>query len=129
MERWRYVLGMVAAGLIVASGAAHTLLGWKGTRAELIAAATPPDLLTTVGIGWIFGGVSMFGFGSIAIASFIARRRDPASTLGPIAIIALVYIVFGLGALAASGFDPFFLVFIVPGLLLAVAAWPSRRST
>ena len=128
MERWRFVVGMVGAALIVASGCAHTLVGWKVMRAGLVAAGAPLELVTGLGIGWIFGGVSMFGFGSIAIATILARRRGVASTRGPIVIIAIVYIVFGLGALVASRFDPFFLIFILPGLLLAMSVWPSRAS-
>jgi hypothetical protein len=41
----------------------------------------------------------------------------------PVGFIALVYMLFGLWALRASNLDPFFLVFVVPGLLLAAASW------
>jgi hypothetical protein len=125
---WRSVVGIAASLLIIASGFAHTLVGWKAMRAQLAASGVADDLIDSLGMGWTFGGVAMFGFGAIAIASFLGRRTNPRASLGPVAIIALVYVIFGLGALVASRFDPFFLVFLVPGLLLAIAAWPARQA-
>jgi hypothetical protein len=126
MKGWRLVIGIAASLLVLANGVMHTLFGWKAMRAPLDAAGLAPDVITNLSLGWTFGGVAMFGFGAIAIASFLARRANPQASLGPVAIIALAYILFGLGALASSGFNPFFLVFIVPGLLLGIAAWPAR---
>jgi len=126
MTRWRFVVGIVAALLIMANGVLHTTVGWKSMRDHLAATNAPADLITGLTLGWIFGGVAMFGFGSIAIASLVARRANVAASRGPLVIIALVYILFGIGALIFSGFDPFFLVFIVPGLMLIAAAWPTQ---
>ena len=39
------------------------------------------------------------------------------------------YVAFGVWALAIGGLSPFFLLFIIPGLLLVAAAtWPSARA-
>jgi hypothetical protein len=51
-----------------------------------------------------------------------AALRGAAAPRVPAAIVSVAYLVFGAGALAVSG-DPFFLVFIVPGLLLAFASF------
>jgi hypothetical protein len=49
-------------------------------------------------------------------------------SLRPVLVIGLAYTVYGIWAMIASGLEPFFLVFVVPGvLLLAVAgAGPER---
>jgi len=39
-------------------------------------------------------------------------------------LIVIFYVAFGAWALA-SGMDPLFLIFIVPGLVLFAAAWPT----
>ena len=126
MPRWRFVLGIVAAALMVVSAAAHTFLGGKQIRAALGATAVPTDLTKAIGIGWTFGGVAMLAFGTIAIANLVARRNDPAASVAPLAITGAAYILFGLGALIVTGFDPFFLIFVVPGVLLAAALSPRR---
>jgi hypothetical protein len=123
MSRWRQVLGIVAGVLLVLSAGAHSLLGGKAMREELVAAGVPPDLLQGALIGWYFGGVAMFGFGVVVLHTF-ARRRDAAAVSRvPAAVVAVTYLAFGVAALLYSGFDPFFLVFVVPGLLLALAAF------
>ena len=104
----------------------HAVLGWKELHTSLKAAAAPPDLIKTLGIGWVFGGVAMLMLGSIAIASTVKRRHDPTASMAPVLIIGIAYIAFGAGAMTITGFDPFFLVFILPGLLLVAAAWPVR---
>ena len=127
MTRWRFVIGIAGSILIIANGFMHTLIGWKAMRGALEAAGVASDLTESLGLGWTFGGVAMFAFGAIAIASLFARRHDLRASRGPVVIIALAYLLFGLGALVATRFDPFFLVFIVPGALLGIAAWPGPR--
>ena len=123
MNRLRIGLGLLAGVLLVLSSAAHTLLGWKQLGIELAKTQAPLNLVAGLSIGWHFAGVAMFAFGCIVLFTFIeAFRRRPVS-FRPVGFIALVYIVFGIWALRVSNLDPFFLVFIVPGLLLAAASW------
>lgn len=123
MNRIRIALGLLAGMLLVLSSAAHSLLGWKQLSRALTTTNAPPDLITGLSIGWHFAGVAMLAFGCIVLYTFTeALRRRPVS-FRPVGFIALVYIVFGIWALTASNLDPFFLVFIVPGLLLAAASW------
>jgi hypothetical protein len=121
-NRLRVVLGIVAGVILVGSSAAHSLLGWKRLGAALASAGAPPDLITGLGIGWHFAGVAMLTFGVIVIRLFADLRRRHVS-LWPALIIAVVYLAFGVGALAVSDMNPFFLVFIVPGLMLLLASW------
>jgi hypothetical protein len=123
MNRLRIALGLLAGVLLVLSSAAHSLLGWKQLGIALANTQAPPDLVTGLSIGWHFAGLAMLAFGCIVLSTFMeALRRRPVS-FRPVGFIALVYIVFGIWALRVSNLDPFFLVFIVPGLLLAAASW------
>jgi hypothetical protein len=126
MSRPRVALGIFVGALIVASSAAHSLLGWREFGARLAATQAPADLIIGLKIGWHFAGVAMFTFGTVVIWTFENYLRGRPVSLRPAQIIGLVYLAFGLWALAVSRFDPFFFIFIVPGLtLVAVAWWPA----
>jgi len=123
MNRLRIGLGLLAGVLIILSSAAHSILGWKQLSGALATAQAPPDLITALSLGWHFAGIAMFAFGCIILVTFTdALRRRPVS-FRPVGFIALVYLAYGVWALRVSNLDPFFLVFIVPGLLLAAASW------
>jgi len=119
----RTVLGIVAGLVLIASSAAHSLLGWPQLRARLVATNAPADLITGLAVGWHFSGVSMLAFGVLVLWTFTGRGPERLVSLVPARVIALVYVAFGVAALAVSGMDPFFLIFVVPGLMLLAAAW------
>ena len=126
MSRPRIALGIFVGALLVASSAAHSLLGWPQLTGRLVATQAPADLITALKIGWHFAGLAMFTFGTVVIWTFENYLRGRPVSLRPAQIIGLVYLAFGLWALAVSKFDPFFFIFIVPGLtLVAVAWWPA----
>ena len=61
----------------------------------------------------------MLTFGILVLMIFVRRMPSlPAFAIG------VLYVAFGAWALAVSNFDPFFAIFIVPGVLLLIAAWP-----
>jgi hypothetical protein len=123
MAKWRIVLGLVVGVLFIASGAAHSLLGWKALAAELGKVSAPPDLVRGLAIGWHFGGGAMLAFGVIVLLLFLEARRNPAVSLRPALVIGVLYVVFGDAAFFLGGFNPFFVLFILPGLLLVAASW------
>ena len=122
MNRFSVALGVPAGAIMIASSAAHSLLGWPQLRASLARAQTPPDLITGIAVAWHFGGVAMFAFGSLVILLFVDVLRHRSVSFLPAWLIALLYTVFGCGALFVTG-NPFFLIFVVPGVLLAAASW------
>ena len=126
MSRTRRVVGIVVGVFLLLSAVAHSLLGGQALRAELTAAQVPPDLLRGALIGWYFGGAAMLAFGILVLLAFIRQADSPAIALVPARIVAATYLLFGIAALAWSGLDPFFLVFVIPGLLLSWAAFPRR---
>jgi hypothetical protein len=124
----RRVLGFVAGVMLLASSAAHSLLGWKGLSRELAKTTAPPDLVRGLGIGWHFAGIAMLAFGCIVLLTFNDLMRGRTASLRPALIIAVAYLAFGSYALAITR-EPFFLfTFLLPGLLLLVATGGRRRA-
>lgn len=59
---------------------------------------------------------------------FARRFRGSSASPFPAVVIALAYLSFGLWALVASGFRLFFLVFVVPAVLVLAACPEPRRA-
>jgi hypothetical protein len=123
MQRGRLILGLITGVLLLASSAAHSLLGWPQFRHGLTEAHAPADLIVGLSLGWHFAGVAMLVFGVIVILLFTDALKGRPASLRPALAIAIGYLVFGTWALTVSNLDPFALVFLVPGALLLVAAW------
>lgn len=122
MRRVRPFLGIVAGLTMVASFAAHSFLGWPALAAALADAHAPADLVRGLAIGWQFGGASMLIFGAIVLVVFSRTMRGREVSAMPPRLIAALYVSFGLIALAITR-DVFFLIFVVPGLMLAAASF------
>ncbi|HET8946516.1 MAG TPA: hypothetical protein VFQ07_06005 [Candidatus Polarisedimenticolia bacterium] len=128
---WTRHLMLAVALLLLLSSVAHTVLGTSVVRGALAAIAAPADLVETVTLGWLLGSAAQLTFGLIVMAAWQRARRGDGGGLPGASIIAAVYVLFGLGAFLASGFQLFFLLmFVVPGGLLgwAVLAARPRRS-
>jgi len=124
MTRVRNVLGLIAAIIILLSSGAHSFLGWKALGAQLAATNAPGDLVNGLRIGWQFGGAAMLGFGLIVAMIFVHRLRGDGVPTFFALIVGVLYVAFGAWALVVSDFEPFFAIFIVPGVMLLFAAWP-----
>jgi hypothetical protein len=123
MTRIRATLGIIAGAMFLASSAAHSFLGWKQLGGALAKTSAPPELVKGLSIGWHFAGFAMLTFGIIVLWIFTEALKRRSISLRPALIIAVAYLAFGIWALIVSRGDLFFLVFIVPGLLLVFAAW------
>jgi hypothetical protein len=126
MTRFRSILGLVAGATMIASSAAHSLLGWKLLNAALEQAHADGELIKTLALGWHFAGAAMLAFGFIVMALFRHRLLGAAVSLKPAIVIGATYVIYGTWALTISGFDPFFLVFVVPGLAVLFASFGGR---
>jgi hypothetical protein len=125
MANLRRVAGIVAGVVLILSSGAHSFMGWPALRQQLADAGASADLQAGLQVGWQFGGAAMLTFGLVALWTF-ARRYEPSRPRTPAAIIAIVYVLFGLWAIIFTG-NPFFLIFIIPGSLLAFASMPTTR--
>ena len=128
MSRPRALLGIFSGAILVGSAAAHSLLGWPAMREQLVKAGAPRDLIVGLSIGWNFGGMAMLLFGMLALWLFGAALRGQLVWARPLMLIGVVYAAFGAWALTVGDRNPFFLIFIVPGLLMAIAAWEGPSS-
>jgi hypothetical protein len=124
MAKTRNVLGLLAALILLLCAGAHSFLGWPNIRAQLEAAHAPADLILGLTVGWLFGGVCMVVFAAIAAAIFLARLRGEPVSAFPALAIGIAYLAFGTWALVVTR-NPFFTIFLVPGVLLVLAS--SRR--
>ena len=128
MNRVRAALGLVAGVLLVLSSGAHSFLGWKQLGSQLASTNAPEDLVMGLKLGWMFGGVVMLTLGAMVLVIFLARLRGRSAPIFPAILISIAYLVFGVWALVVSNFDLFFLVFIIPGALLAIASTPGQAT-
>jgi hypothetical protein len=122
MSRPRAILGLAAAALLVLSSGAHSLLGWPVQRAALAEVHASADLVSGLAMGWHFAGAAILAFGIIAGWTFLRLLRGQPAWTRPVQVIGVVYFLFGIGALVASGFEPFFLIFVIPGAMLLAAS-------
>jgi len=115
----------IAGVLLLLSCAAHAGLGWPAVRHELVEHAAPPDLVSTMAIGWLFGSVAMGAFGVIALVAGLGIAGG-----GSVAalVVGLAYGGFGVVTYAIYR-DPHFLGFVVIGLLAVVGALRALRRT
>lgn len=117
----RNVLGIIASIVLILSSGAHSVMGWKVLGAQLATTNAPADLISGLHLGWEFGGMAMLTFGLIALTMFVRRMRGTSVWMLPATLIAGFYILFGAWALFVSR-DPFFLIMLVPGMLLLAAS-------
>ena len=129
MSRLRALLGVLCGVILVGSAAAHSLLGWPALRGQLERAGAPADLVTGLSIGWHFAGMAILLFGVLALWQFGAALKGRVVSLRPLVLVGVAYAAFGVWALVVGQMNPFFLmVFVVPGILLAIAAWGDRAT-
>ena len=127
MKKTQNVLGLIAGAMLVLSSAAHSFLGWGEISAALLSLHVSPDLMIGLAIAWHFGGAAMLTLGCIVIWLFAQQRKGVAVSKVPAQLIGAMYLLFGAGALVASNFDPFCLLFMIPGVLLALAVYPVKQ--
>lgn len=122
MRRAPAVAAAVAAAMMLLSAFAHSVLGWRAMGDALARTNAPADLVRGLGVGWVFGGACMLAFGLTVGWTSRALWGGATPSRVPLTIIAACYLLFGVGAMAVTGGDPFYVVFLVPGLLAAYAA-------
>lgn len=120
---FRTILGLLASGLLLLSAGAHAVLGWPAVRKELTAAKLSPDLITGIMVAWQFGGMTMFVLGGLLGEQFLRRWKGLSTSPFPAFLVGGAYVLFGMSAMVWLGFQVFYLVFIVPGIMLLFAGW------
>ena len=125
MNKARNILGAITGIILILSSGAHSFLGWRAMRAALVDTNAPDELITGLAIGWNFAGLSIFLFGCILLGVFVPRIRGRMTPLWPARLIGIAYTIAGLVAYKVSSMNFFMTVFVVPGVLIALASWGS----
>ncbi|MBI3789706.1 MAG: hypothetical protein HY275_02375 [Gemmatimonadetes bacterium] len=116
MSRLRSLVGFTAGGVMVASGLAHSVLGWPAVQAALRNADAPA--VAGLAVPWHFAGVAMVTLGALAVLCVLRAVRGEAALLMPVRVVAIAYLLFGAAGLVLIRPDPTFLLFLVPGAML-----------
>lgn len=129
MERVRSSAGLVAGLFIVWCSVLHTL-GWRTLALKLEHANVSDTLKFDVALIWHFGGAAILVFGLLMVTLFAMRIRGRNVSMAPVLVVAAFYVAFGSYAISVKGASPFLFAFLMPGMVLLLAAprASSRRS-
>jgi hypothetical protein len=112
------VLYWLAASTIALGAFGHGFLGVRPVRAAVAASPLAPDIVHVLWIVWYFVSGSMLAFGAILLWAWPALRRGTSNRSGPVMIVGALYTITGIAAYAYSGHDPFWLMFLVQGVIV-----------
>lgn len=119
--RVRILLGLIGGVAMALSSGAHAFMGWPAQRLQLERLHAPAEVIRGLLVGWMFGGLAILVFGTIAALSFLQVLRGRTPHMRATLIIGFAYTGFGIWAWFLTR-EPFPLVFIVPGLLVLTGA-------
>ena len=122
VRKLRNYVGLFAGLMLVLSCGVHTITGWDAVRSQLSKTNAGPDLAKGLMVSWMFGGMATLVMGAITVLIFGRRIRGQQVSLEPARVISIGYVVFALWVALTNDFDPFFLVFLAPAVLLGVAS-------
>jgi len=118
-KRAAAIIGLVAGCFMIASGFTHGFGGWPTLKATLEVQQVETPFIESLYVGWWFGSFAMAALGSIIIAQSIGALRRGRVSRPTIAIVAVMYLACGVWAFVVRHMNPFFLLFIATGLLVA----------
>ena len=97
-------------------------MGWPGLRTQLAATNAPAALVDGLAMGWHFAGMTMLVLGIVVLWMLAVAKSGTPSIRVPLMAIGAAYVLFAVGCAVAIGWDPFLSIFLVPGVLLSLAA-------
>ena len=112
----------------------HGLVGVQPVRAAVAASTLAPDVVRVIWIVWYFVSGCMVAFGALLLWAWPGLESGASSRSGVALIIGVFYAITGVASYLYSGRDPFWLVFVILGLivigstLLLVGSQGSRSS-
>jgi hypothetical protein len=115
-------------GWLIGLGAfGHGFTGVKPVRVALAAVPLPADVRGVIWIVWYFVSGCMLVFRGLIIGAWFAARRGRTQALVVPLVIARFYIATGVASYAYQH-NPFWLVFLVLGMLLLVPTLGLRQT-
>ena len=123
---WRALLTTIylAMALLMIAGAyGHGFLGRKSIDVELARFPIDEGVYTMLYVVWYFVSGCMLLFGIAAIWAWLQLRRGERRAMFVVYLIALLYVVSGIGGLIYRHGAAFHYVFIVQGALLGLCGY------
>jgi hypothetical protein len=98
----------------------HGFLGVKPVRDALATVTLPADIMRVLWIVWYWVSGTMVVFGVLLFWAWPALKAGSSSRSAPPIIIGVLYVIAGAVCYTYTGRDPFWLLFLVQGILLLV---------
>ena len=114
----------MAAVLMGFAAAVNAVVAVPHLRADMVEIHVRPTLLGAVSLGLYFSTFAMFGFAVVVLAAAFGASRGAAPARPRLAIVAAVYIAFGLGAFFLWRGSAHTLGYLLIGVLIGVAIAP-----
>ncbi len=114
----------MATVLMGFAAAVNAVVSVPHLRADMVEINVRPTLLGAVSLGLYFSTFAMFGFAIVVLAAAFDASRGATPARPPLAIVAAVYIAFGLGAFFLWRASAHTLGYLLIGVLIGVAIAP-----
>jgi len=111
------ILYWLAAVVITLGSLGHGFVGVIPIRDAIVASPLGPDVTRPLWIVWYGTSLSMITYGLLLFWAWPALRAGSSSRSVPAYIVGGFYLLVGIGAYVYSQLDPFWLMFIVLGVL------------
>jgi hypothetical protein len=125
MSKARDILGALSGMILLMSAAALYFIVGGSMRSQLVDAGAPDDVVARPSIALLVATIATWLGGCVVFGVFITRLRGREAPLWPARLIAITCTIAGLVAYKMSGSNFFMTLFVVPGILIALASWGS----
>lgn len=116
------------AAITIALGAyGHGFQGVKPVRAAIAASTLGPDVVRVIWLVWYFVSGSMLVFGALLFWAWPALGAGPSSRSGAALIVGVLYAITGIASYLYTDGDPFWLLFLVQGVIVIGSTLVLRR--
>jgi len=96
----------------------HGFVGVQPVRAAVAASTLAPDVVRVIWIVWYFVSGCMVAFGTLLFWAWPAFKAGSSSRSSAALIIGAFYVITGIASYLYSGRDPFWLLFLILGVMV-----------
>jgi hypothetical protein len=111
------ILYWFAAVVITLGAFGHGFVGVLPISEAIETSTLPPDVTQPIWIVWYWVSGSMITYGLLLFWAWPALKNGSSSRSVPVLIVGAFYLLAGVAAYMYSGRDPFWLMFVVLGVL------------
>jgi hypothetical protein len=118
MRRIAAALYWIAAITIALGAYGHGFVGVKPTRAAIEASSLDSHTVHVIWIVWYFVSGAMLAFGMLLFWAWPGFKPGAVSRAAAAWVIGALYLITGIAAYLYSGGEPFWLLFLVQGVMV-----------